>query len=29
MIAIGLRESHRQGNGQVDLSLANRELRMG
>ena len=28
-IAIGLRESHRQGNGQVDLPLVNRELRMG
>ncbi len=28
-IAIGLRESHRQGNGRVDLPLADRELRMG
>ena len=28
-IAIGLRESHRQGNGRVDLPLADRALRMG
>ena len=28
-IAIGLREAHRQGNGRVDLPLANRALRMG